>query len=279
MAATQLPAPRLPSPALVAGHAILIALCFLTMFPLYWMFVTSLRPANEILSGQLIPSAASLENYVYAWTRVPLGNMLLNTLGMAIGITAGHLLISILAAYPFARWSFPGDRLLFLLFIGTWLVPFQVIMIPNYVLLSRLGWLNTMAGLVIPQLATAFGIILMRQYMKSFPRELLDASVIDGAGNWRILWAVMIPNLRAPLSALGILYFISAWNEYFWPLLVTNKPETTVVQVGLQMFQTAEGDQWGPLMAAAAIASLPIFAMYVLLQRHIIDAFIRSGLK
>jgi ABC-type glycerol-3-phosphate transport system permease component len=198
---------------------------------------------------------------------------------MAALVMVSHLVTSILAGYAFARWEFPGSRLLFLLFLGTWLVPFQVVMIPNYVLLARLNWLNTIMGLVAPQLATAFGVILLRQYMKAFPRELLDAARMDGAGSWRALWSIVVPNLKAPIAALAILYFISAWNEYVWPILVTSKPENTVIQVGLQMFLTSEGDQWGPLMAAATIASAPIFLLYLWLQRHVIDAFVRSGLK
>ena len=152
-------------------------------------------------------------------------------------------------------------------------------MLPNYVLVARLGWLDTLAALVVPQLAAAFSIVLMRQYMKAFPRDLLDAAQLDGASSWRTLWGIVVPNLRAPLAALGILLFISTWNEYFWPLLVTRKIENSVIQVGLQMFLTQEGDLWGPLMAAASLASLPIFALYIVLQRQVIDAFIRSGLR
>jgi ABC-type glycerol-3-phosphate transport system permease component len=263
----------------ITGHLVLLALSFLSLGPIYWMFLSSFRPENELYSTNPLPVSVTLENYLFVWNSIPIGNMLLNTFLMAGLITIGQLLICILAGYALARWQFPGDRLLFFAFLGTWLIPFQVIMIPNYVLLSRLGWLNTLQGLVVPQLATAFGIILLRQQLKAFPRELFDAAAIDGAGSWRTLWSIVVPNLRAPLAALAILYFIGGWNEYFWPLLVTNKPEQTVVQVGLQMFLTQEGNQWGALMAAAAIASLPIFLLYLVLQRQIIDAFLRSGIK
>jgi len=121
--------------------------------------------------------------------------------------------------------------------------------------------------------------VLLRQNMKGFPVAILDAARIDGASSWRVLWRIVVPNLRAPLAALGILLFISTWNEYFWPLLVTNKTQDTVIQVGLQMFLTQEGNQWGALMAAASLASLPIFALYIALQRQVIEAFVRSGLK
>ncbi len=260
-------------------HLVLAALALFSLFPIYWMLITSLRPANEIFSGGLLPGRLDLENYAYVWVRTPIVRMLANTFAMALLVTVGQLLTSILAAYAFARWKFPGDRVLFLVFIGTWLIPFQVTMIPNYVTVAHLGWLNSLPGLVVPQLATAFAIVLLRQNMKGFPVAILDAARIDGASSWRVLWRIVVPNLRAPLAALGILLFISTWNEYFWPLLVTNKTQDTVIQVGLQMFLTQEGNQWGALMAAASLASLPIFALYIALQRQVIEAFVRSGLK
>jgi sn-glycerol 3-phosphate transport system permease protein len=262
-----------------AAHLVLIGISLLTLFPIYWMAITSLRPANEIFSTSPIPHAVTFKNYTYVWEHIPIARMLVNTLEMALLITAAQLLTGLLAAYAFARWRFPGDKALFLLFVGTWLVPLQVTMIPNYVLLARLGWLNTLAALVVPQVASAFGIILLRQYMRAFPKELIDAARIDGASSWRVLWGLIVPNLRAPLAALAILMFITAWNEYFWPLLVIRKLEDSVIQVGLQLFLTQEGDLWGPLMAAATLSSLPIFVLYILLQRQVIDAFVRSGLK
>jgi len=263
----------------LTSHGVLIILGLFSLFPIYWMFVTSLRLPNDIFSGALFPRAITLENYRYVLTRTPVARMLWNTLAMALLVTIGQLCTSVLASYAFARWRFPGDRVLFLVFLGTWLIPFQVTMIPNYVLVARLGWLNSLAGLVVPQFASAFAIILLRQHMKAFPVAVLDAARIDGASSFGILWRVVLPNLRAPLAALGILLFISTWNEYFWPLLVTNKAEHSVIQVGLQLFLTQEGNQWGALMAAASLASLPVFALYVALQRQVVDAFVRSGLK
>jgi sn-glycerol 3-phosphate transport system permease protein len=191
----------------------------------------------------------------------------------------GQLITALLAAYAFARWKFLGSRVLFALIAMTWLVPFQVTMIPNYVLLSRLGWLNTMTGLVIPHIASAFAVLLLYQNIKSFPTDLVDSARMDGATSWGLLWRVVVPNLRAALAALGILLFISSWNEYFWPLLVTSKLENSVIQIGLQAFMTDQGDLWGPLMAAATMASLPIFVLYLILQRQVIDSFIKSGLR
>lgn len=263
----------------LTGHTLLAVLSFIAVFPVVWMVITSLKPENMIFSLDLIPTQPTLENYVFVMEEIPFGRMMANTIGMALFQTIFQLLTGVLAAYAFARWNFWGDKVIFVALALTWLVPFQVTMIPNYVLLSDLGWLNSLQGLVVPHIASAFAILLLYQSIRGFPQELIDAALIDGATSWGILWRVIIPNLRAALAALGILLFISSWNEYFWPLLVMRRMENSVVQIGLQMFRTQEGDLWGPLMAAATMASLPIFVLYVALQRQIIDSFVKSGLR
>jgi ABC-type glycerol-3-phosphate transport system permease component len=136
-----------------------------------------------------------------------------------------------------------------------------------------------LSALVIPSMVSTFAIFLLFQQVKGFPRELMDAAHVDGANSWTILWRVVVPNVRPALAALAILQFISAWNDYFWPLVVTNRIETSVLQLGLQTFFTQEGDLWGPMMAAASLTALPIFALYLVLQRQIIDSFVKSGLR
>ena len=272
-------APQRAGIASVLGHALLVGLSLLAVFPVYWMIVTSLRPTNDIFSTALVPFRPTLEHYLTVWNTIPIARMLFNTLVMAALVTAFQLFTAILAAYASARWTFTGDRLILGLFALTWLVPFQVTMIPNYVLISGLGWLDSLAALVVPQAASAFAVMLLFQSIKAFPQELIDAARMDGANDWSILWRVVVPNLRASLAALAILLFISAWNEYFWPLLVTRNLENAIVQIGLQMFLTQEGDQWGPLMAAATLASLPILLLYVALQKQIVEAFMKSGLR
>lgn len=263
----------------LSGHLLLLLLSFLAVFPVYWMVVTSLRPTNDLLSTSLLPLAPTLEHYQYVLANIPLLRMLLNTLLMAVLVTVFQVVTALLAAYAFARWRFWGDRLLFALFALTWLVPFQVTMIPNYVWIAQFNWLDTMAALVVPQIASAFAVLLLYQSIKAFPQELIDAARIDGASDSQILWRVITPNLRSALAALAILLFIGAWNEYLWPLLVTRNPDNAVVQIGLQMFLTQEGDQWGPLMAAATLASTPILLLYLFLQKQIIEAFMKSGLR
>lgn len=263
----------------ITGHAIMFALVFVSLFPVYWMIATSFRPPNEVLDLAPWPRSFSLENYIYALTAIPIFKMLWNTIFVSVVVMILQLVTALLAAYAFARWRFPLDRLVYGLVALTWLVPFQVVMIPNYVLVADLGLLDSLTALILPNVAAAFAVMYLLQTMRSFPEEVLEAARMDGAGHWRVLWEIVTPNLRAPLAALAILIFISTWNEYFWPLLLTRAPETTVIQIGLQMFMTEEGTQWGPLMAASTLASVPILAIYILLQRQVIDSFVKAGIR
>ena len=262
-----------------AGHAVMVVLSVFCLFPVYWMIVTSFRPANAIFEMSLWPTAASLDNYVHALAAIPIGAMLVNTLIVAAAVTVAQLFTGLLAAYAFARWRFPFDKLIQTLVALTWLVPFQVVMIPNYLLVANLGLLDNLAALILPHLASALAILLLAQAMRSFPTEVIEAARMDGARSWRILWEVLAPNLRGTIASLAILIFISTWNEYFWPLLLSRSPENSVIQIGIQMFMTSEGTAWGPLMAASTLASLPILLIYVALQQRVVQSFMKSGIR
>ncbi len=266
-------------PARALSHGALVLLSIVCVFPVLWMLASSLKGQADIASLTLIPHVPTLANYAAVFSELPILAMIANTVVMAAAVTLLQLATSVLAAYAFGRWRFRMDWLLYTLVIGTWLVPFQITMIPNYVVIAGLHWLNTLQALIVPQAASAFGVILLTQAVRAFPTALFDAANLDGAGSWAALWRVVLPNLRAPLAALAILQFISSWNEYFWPLLVADRPAHTVLQVGLQMFLTDQGNAWGPLMAAATIASVPILAVFLISQRQVMDAFVRSGLK
>ncbi|MCB1398301.1 MAG: carbohydrate ABC transporter permease [Rhodobacter sp.] len=261
------------------GHGLMILLSLLSVFPIYWMILTSLRPENEILSTRIWPDAATLDNYAYALSAIPMLRMLVNTFVVSAVVTAIQILTGILAGYGFSRWRFRGASLLMGAVALTWLVPLQVVMIPNYLLVARLGMIDTLGALILPHTASAFAILLLVQAMRSFPSEVYEAARMDGANHAHILWHIVVPNLRGTIASLAILVFISTWNEYFWPLLLTRSAQNSVVQIGLQMFITAEGTQWGPLMAASTLASLPILAIYLVLQRQVIASFMKSGLR
>lgn len=262
-----------------AGHIVLVLLSIFCLFPVYWMVVTSLRPANALFEMSLWPTSLSLENYAYALNAIPIVQMLVNTLIISAVVTVIQLFTGLLAAYAFARWRFAGDKLVYSFIALTWLVPLQVVMIPNYLLVANLGLLDSVVALILPHFTSALAILLLAQTMRSFPREVIEAARMDGARSWRILWEVMVPNLRGTVASLAILIFISTWNEYFWPLLLSRTPENSVIQIGIQMFMTTEGNQWGPLMAASTMASLPVLIFYVVLQRQVIQSFMKSGIR
>lgn len=263
-------------------HILIIASCLLTIFPLLWMVSTSLKAPDDIFTPTitLIPPRPTLGNYKAAWGLVPLGKYIRNSAVASVLIMTSQLLTSLLAAYAFARFKFRGREVLFALFLGTMIVPIHVIMIPNYILVSRLGWIDTLAALIMPQLSSAFGVFMLRQHLLLLPNDLFDAAAIDGAGSWRALWQIVVPVMRPALSALAVLFFLNAWNQYFWPFLVLTKPEVQTIPLGLQRFASGEaGMAWGPLMAVATTASLPALAAYMVAQRHIISSFVTSGLK
>lgn len=262
-----------------AGHLVMVLLSIFCVFPVYWMVVTSLRPANAIFETSLWPTSMSLDNYRMALDSIPVVRMLFNTLLVAVVVTIIQLFTGLLAAYAFARWRFRFDKLIYTGVALTWLVPFQVVMIPNYLLIAQMGLLDSIAALILPNLTSALAVLLLAQSMRSFPREVIEAARMDGARSWRILWEVMTPNLRGTLASLAILIFISTWNEYFWPLLLSRTAENSVIQIGIQMFMTTEGNQWGPLMAASTMASLPVLIIYVVLQRQVIQSFMKSGIR
>lgn len=261
------------------SHLVLLPLAVVCVFPLYWMLVTALRPEGDVFSTALWPQTPTLENFAYVLKAVPLGSMLLTTTYMAAITTLLQVITGLMAAYVFARSQARAAKWMLALLTVTWLIPPQVIMIPNFVLVNRMGLLDTLGGLVLPHAASAFAIMLLYQAMRSFPKEVIESAEMDGCGHARILFAIIVPNLRPVIASISILLFISSWNEYLWPLLVTRSPEQTVVQIGLQMFMTEQGNQWAPLMAAATLACLPILVIYLALQRQIIDTFVRSGLR
>lgn len=265
--------------SIIGKHAVLIALSFLAIFPLYWMLATSFKPETEVFSSSMLPYHLTFDNYIQAWKAIPIARMLMNSIVIAVAQTVMQLLTSILAAYAFTRWDFRFSNLIYSLIALTWLVPFQVIMIPNYIVISSFGWRDTLIGLIMPNIASAFAVLQLYNIFRSFPKALIEAARLDGASDWNVLWRTIFPNLRAAIASIGILLFIGAWNDYFWPLLVTTKPENSTIQIGLQMFMSPDANMWGPLMAATTIASLPIFIIYLLLQRQIIESFVKGGLR
>lgn len=267
--------------ALVA-HLLMIVTCVVIFFPLLWMLSTSVKLPNELFDhgARLIPKSPTLRNYLYVWENTPFLIWLFNSFVTAVGIAVCQIITSLLAAFSFGYYDFRGSRFLFLLCIGSMIIPFAVIMIPNYITISRMGVLNTWWAVILPYSVNGFGIFLLRQYILAFPRELFDAAHLDGASSWKILWSVLAPIVKAPIFALSIVFFLDAWNMYFWPLLVLTENTTRTFSIGLQYFiDFEEGQDWGAFMSAATLGALPAVAAYLVAQKQIIRVYITSGLK
>lgn len=261
---------------LLAGAAIML-------IPFYWMLITSLKDAGAAMEypPSWWPEQFHWENYKTAWQapEVGFGRYYWVSLYTTSLVTAGTLFSSLLAAYAFARMEFYGKKVLFWLLLATLMVPGQVLIIPNYIILARLQWLDTYKALVVPWLASVFSIFLMRQFFKTLPDELFDAASIDGAGHWGLLWRVAAPLSVPVLITTGLFSFINTWNSLLWPLVVTSRPEMRTLMVGLQVFTTEAGGEIHLLMAASAFCILPVLVVFLLLQRYLVEGIARSGIK
>ena len=256
---------------------------FIMLLPFYWMMMTSVKDGSEAMAYPPTwwPAEFHWGNYAEAWRRpeVGFGRYYWVSTYTTVLTTVGTLFTSVLAAYAFARMEFAGKGLFFYLVLATLMVPGQVLIIPDYIILARLQWLDTYKALVVPWLASVFSIFLMRQFFMSLPDDLWDAAQIDGAGRWKFLWRVVVPLSVPVLITTGIFSFIATWNSLLWPLVVTSRPEMRTLMVGLQVFTNETGGEFHLLMAASAFCILPIVLIFFMLQRFFIEGIARSGLK
>lgn len=262
-------------------HVALLMTAALVLLPYYLMVVTSLKPIREVFTDPFtwIPSRLAWENYVDAWNHAPFGRYFVNSIIISVSETAGVLVTSALAGYAFARMRFVGREVLFTLFLGTLMVPGEVQLVPNYITIVRLGWLNSYSALIVPWLASVFGIFLMRQFFAGIPQELQDAATMDGASHWTFLWRVVVPLSTPAFITVALLTFLGSWNALTWPLIVTTTPEMRPVMVGLLSFSGEWGTQPRLLMAAATFSVLPVLVLFFVLQRYFIQGIARAGLK
>ena len=264
----------------VAWHLVLSVVTLTMIFPVLWGILTSLKPANEIYSLSPLSAHPTLGHYAHAISDWPVGQLVGNTFVMAAGVAIGQLLIAVLGAFALAYFA-PRSRALILTLLTISLaIPPQALIIPQFLLTARLGWLNSDLGLIVPQLgASALAVLLLLQHVDGLPTSLLNAARLDGARPLEVLWSIVLPALRPAIAAVTILVFITTWNDYLWPLLVAPRQIDTTVQIGLRQFETAEGTNFGGLLAAATLTSLPILVVYLVASRRITDAFLQSGIK
>lgn len=261
-------------------HLTLIGGAVLVILPFLWMITTSLKPVKEaFLPPYFIPASFEWRNYVIAWQAAPFVRFYLNSFLMGVSITVGQVLSSAMAAYAFTRLRFPGRDKLFLLFLATMMIPFHVQLIPAYLVIQWLHWLDTYQALIVPRLVSAFGIFLLRQYFLTIPKELDEAALLDGCSRLAVLWRIILPLAQPALAALGIFAFLFAWNDFLWPLIVTNSAEMRPIQVGLAVFNGKYGTQWVYLMAGTAMATLPGLLIFFAGQRKFVEGMVMSGLK
>lgn len=262
-------------------YALLVGCAALTLMPYVWMVSSSFKSNIAIFSAHvdLIPDEPIIDNYVQAVARHPVGRALVNSLIMSGVETMAVVATSILTAYPFARLRFPGRDVLFLAILGTMMIPSQVTMIPAFILIKWLGWIDTYQGLIVPRIMTPLGIFLMRQFLQTLPRELEEAARIDGCSRLQTLLRVLVPLTGPAVATLAIFTFTASWNEFFWPLLVVQSTEMWTLQILIASMKQAEVVDWGVVMAVVTMSVVPTTAIYVLLQRYFVKGIAMSGLK
>ena len=264
------------------AHIILIfgALCMLV--PFLWALSTSFKEVGRewAFPPEWIPKPFTFENYIAVWQLVPFGNFVLNSFKISLIVTFGRLFICSMAAYAFARLEFPGRDAIFLGLLGTMMVPMAVLIIPRFIIMRNLGWINTHAALIVPDLMSgAYGTFLLRQFMKTIPMELEDAARIDGASSFQIYFRLMMPLIKPAMATLGVFTFMFVWNDFMRPLIYMNTVDKFTVQLGLAFFKGLYVTDWTWLMAGSIMSLIPLLASYIFAQRYFVKGIVLSGLK
>ncbi len=261
-------------------HAALLIGIFLVIAPFLWMITTSLKPLRQMWNPPYFyPATFEWRNYLEAWKMGDFARYYLNTAIMTGTLVLGQVFLSAMAAYAFARLQFFGRDALFLIFLGTTMIPFFVIMLPSYLIVEKLGWIDTYWALTVPRLVSAFAIFLLRQSFMAIPRELDEAASMDGCSPWKILWSIILPLSKPALATVAIFAFLFGWNDLLWPLLVTRSPEMRTIQVGLTLFQGRYWNNQVRLMASVAMATVPSLLLFTLAQRYFVRGVATIGLK
>ena len=262
-------------------HFFLIPLALMMLLPLIWSVITSLETSSEAqrFPPVLIPSALHFSNYLDAWNSLPFGHFFLNSFLYSAATVAGNLLFCSLAAYAFARLRFIGSNLLFVLLLVTLMVPFQVVLIPTFLIVRNLGLVDSVGGLIVPNLCGVFGIFLLRQFFLSLPVQLEEAARIDGASRLAILFKIVLPLSAPVLATLAIIQFMWSWNDFLWPLIIITTPQHAPLQLGLSMFQGSHVTQWNLLMAGTVMSQIPMLAVFLFAQRWFIQSIAYTGIK
>lgn len=261
-------------------YFLLTVTSLLVFFPVLYAFMISFMTGPEILQGNFLPQTFNLDNYIKVFDRLPLLNYLLNSFIVSSGVMLGQLLVCSLAAYAFVFMPFKGRDFIFFLFISTMMIPWEATMIPNFFIIQKMNWLNTYQGLTLPFFALAFGTFLLRQHFKTIPKELHEASQIAGLSRFAFFWRVILPVSKTSLVTLGAYGFLTTWNMYLWPLLITTNSSVRTVQIGLKQLQSQEmSTDWGVVMAGVIVVIIPTLLLLFLGQKQLQKGLSQGALK
>ena len=260
---------------------VLVVGALVVAFPLYWMFATAVRPKKEIFSGgfDLVPSTFVWSNFSDAWNKLPWDQFYINSIAIAAIAVPVTVFINLLAGYTFAKYKFPGRDILFLLMISTLMIPIQVIMVPEFLIVAKLGWVNTWWGVLVPRAAEAFGLFMVRQFMVSIPDELIEAARLDGAGEFTIFRRVVLPLSWPVIAVLSIFTFMWRWNDFAWPLVVLQEESAYTVPLGLNLMQGQYFTDWTGLMSMSLLSIIPMLLVFIVFQRYFIQGIASTGFK
>ncbi len=262
-------------------YPFLILIGLIGLLPYYWMVSSSFKTNANMFAvpTQWVPHPVNWRAYGEAWRAQDFTRYFLNSAAVSVAITAGNLLLASLAGYSLSKFRYFGRGFLFLLILSTMMLPLEVTMVPLFLIVKKLGWPNTYAGLIVPFLVEGFGVFLMRQYLLSIPNELIEAARIDGASELRIYAQIVMPLCKPALAALGVFTFREAWDMYIWPLIIVTQDSLRTLPLGISLFMSSFGTAWDQLMAVAAIGTLPMILLFFFLQRSFIQGISITGLK
>jgi sn-glycerol 3-phosphate transport system permease protein len=269
---------------LAGGYVPLVLATLIVFLPLAWMALSSFKTPGEIVTTDLriLPQQLYTQNYAEATTTVPFGRFFLNSAIVTFVGSAIKVALAILTAYALVFVRFPFKNAIFVLILVALMVPPQVAILPNYVLIAGMGGKNTLWGIILPGLGTAFGTFLLRQHFKALPASILEAAELDGAGHWRRLWRIVAPVSLPSIATVALVTIVNEWNDYIWPLIITDRPETMTLPVGLTLLQNSEGNTgsgWGILMAGAVLVILPVLVVFAMLQRYIVAGLTQGSVS
>jgi multiple sugar transport system permease protein len=262
----------------IFNYILITAVGLFFLVPIFWMVTTSLKPDSEILSTLFFGSKLVWGNYSEAMNYLPFGRFYLNSTFVAFSVTFLVLLTSSLSAYAFARITFPARDKLFLLYLATLMIPGQLTIVPLFIIMKTFGWIDTYYSLILPAAFTAFGTFLLRQFFLTIPSELEDAARMDGCKRLGIYWHVILPLSKPALATLAVFTFVGQWNNFLWPLIVTNTTAKFVIPLGIMNFQGQHGTEWNLLMAAATVSIIPGVILFLFVQRYLVEGITMTGM-